>query len=560
MLLSLILTPAFADPADDRFFPDEGGRMLSLQSLIDQGSALGRTGRLLLALRDRADLPALLAIPGVAQVTPLRGEVISLRLQPGTDDLDLARRLHADPRVAWVHPDLLLPIRLDSAPDDPMLSGEWHIEHIDAPLAWDFASGAGQIIAVVDSGVQTDHPDLRVLPGVDLLDDDTDPTPSDGNGHGTCVAGVAAGMGDNAYGTAGLAWGAEVYPVRLIGGATSNQDVYDAITGSVDAGASVINNSWGYGSGCPVIAMNRTFTSMFEYAEAQGRGGLGSVVTFAAGNENCDIVDNEFLATPTLIVVAAVERDDERAGYSSYGDSVDIAAPTGLLAADMIPGGYGSYEEDDAFADGFGGTSAATPVVSGVVALMISANPRLTAAQIREVICQTATRIDLPLAGYDADGHSPWYGCGLIDAGAAVASVANAPPGVPIPTLPAGAAYEGRILLAWEAAADADGDILGYDVAWEVDGAETVERVAGLSADLSAAGIGIGDIMTWRVRAVDTWGAGEWSEERQFSYEEAPVEVTVEVEKVEPTACAYGGAGAGWGLAGIIFARLRRRA
>ncbi|HNC96989.1 MAG TPA: S8 family serine peptidase, partial [Myxococcota bacterium] len=372
MLLLILNTLA----ADDSFYPNEGDRRLSLSALQAEGSILGRSGRLLLSLRDPAEVGYLSQIKEVAHIQPLRGDVYSLSLRPGTDDLALARKLHADPHIAWVHPDLILPLRLLSVPNDPFVADEWHVEHIDLPLAWDYASGEGQIIAVVDSGVQVGHPDLRLLPGVDLLDDDTDPTPDDGNGHGTSVSGVAASIGNNSLGTAGVAWAAEVYPVRMIGGATTNQDVYDAITGSVDAGAGVVNNSWGFGRGCVSIPLTRTFEAMFDYAELRGRGGLGTVVTFAAGNDGCDIVENEFLSDSTALVVAAVERDDHRAGYSSFGEAVDIAAPTGLLTTDLSPNGYGSYQGEDAFADGFGGTSAATPVVSGVVALMLQANPR----------------------------------------------------------------------------------------------------------------------------------------------------------------------------------------
>ncbi len=556
MLLLLSIT---ALAADDSFYPDEGDRQLSISALQAEGSILGRSGRLLLALRDPSDLSYLSKISGVSQVRRLRGEVISLSLHPGTDDLALARKLHADPHIAWVHPDLILPLRLHTVPNDPFVADEWHVEHIDLPLAWDYASGAGQIIAVVDSGVQVGHPDLRLLPGVDLLGDDTDPTPDDGNGHGTSVAGVAASIGNNSLGTAGVAWDAEVYPVRMIGGATTNQDVYDAITGSVDAGAAVVNNSWGFGSGCVSIPLTRTFEAMFDYAEVRGRGGLGTVVTFAAGNDGCDIVDNEFLSDSTAFVVAAVERDDQRAGYSSFGEAVDIAAPTGLLTTDLIPNGYGSYRDEDAFADGFGGTSAATPVVSGVVALMIEANPRLTAAQVREVLCQTATRIDLPLAAYNADGHSIYYGCGMVDAGAAVATVASQPPGLPVLTHPLEEAYEGRILLGWEPAPDADDDILGYELGWSLAGGEEIQVQLGkvLSYDLSGAGIPLGSELHWRLRAYDTWGPGEWTEEAVFSYVPIPME-TSELPGEDPGTCQHGG-GVGVWAAGAALPLLRRR-
>ena len=129
--------------ANDSFYPDEGDRRLSISALKAEGSILGRSGRLLLALRDPSNLSYLSKISGVASVQPLRGTVISLSLQADIDDLALARKLHADPLIAWVHPDLILPIRLHTMPNDPFVADEWHVEHIDLPLAWDYASGAG---------------------------------------------------------------------------------------------------------------------------------------------------------------------------------------------------------------------------------------------------------------------------------------------------------------------------------------------------------------------------------------------------------------------------------
>ncbi|HNC99055.1 MAG TPA: S8 family serine peptidase, partial [Myxococcota bacterium] len=223
--------------------------------------------------------------------------------------------------------------------------------------------------------------------------------------------------------------------------------------------------------------------------------------------------------------------------------------------------GYGSYQGEDAFADGFGGTSAATPVVSGVVALMLQANPRLTAAQVREVLCQTATRIDLPTAAYNADGHSIYYGCGMVDAGAAVATVANQPPGLPVLSHPLEEAYEGRILLGWEPAPDADDDILGYELAWSLAGGEETQVQLGkvLSYDLSAAGIPVGSEVHWRLRAYDTWGPGEWTEEAVFSYIPTPTETT-RVPGEQPGSCGHSpGGGLGAALAGLALLRRRMR-
>lgn len=573
--------PARSAGVDDTFWPDASGRVESYGELVRQGLVVGRTGRVLVH-GDSAS--ALAALPDVADVVRLPGGLLRVTPAAGVDDLALARALRAVPGVAWAHPDLLLSPRIAALPDsplpdDPLLADEWHLENtgqggrtagvdINAALAWEYASGAGQQIAVIDSGVQVGHPDLSLIPGHDYVDGDDDPSPDPADAwegpHGTCVSGVAAAIGDNGYGVAGVAWDADVYGIRLIGGATSLEDLYDAFVEAVDAGSGVLSNSWGWSDTCASISNYGTFDDMFDYAEEQGRGGLGSVVVFAAGNGGCDIAADQMLAHRKLIVVAAVESNDVRASYSNFGDSVDIAAPTTLLTTDMVGGGYGSYGGDDAMVDGFNGTSASTPVVSGVVALMMEANPRISATQIRNALCATATRIDVANAGYDSEGWSPYYGCGRIDAGAAVAAVANVAPQAPSPTLTGGDVYEGRALLAWTAAEDADHDVLGYDVAYWVDGEDEESApttwVTGTSLELGDL-LAAGTTVSWKVRAEDPWGAGDWSETTTFTVLATPEEPIAEAPtEEEPGGCSTGSGSAGpwWLAAGLMLARRAR--
>lgn len=549
MLVFALLPAALAD---DTFHPGAGPDAVSYGDLLARGVVRGRTGRLLV----RGDAAEVAKVSGVAQVTTLRGGLLRVSVAPGADDLAVARALHGRPGVDFAVPDLLLPLVPATLPDDPWLGEEWHLENtgqggrvedvdVDATLAWTFATGAGQRIAVLDSGVQVDHPDLLVVPGHDYLGDDDDPTPdtSDAGPHGTGCAGIAAATGDNGYGVAGVAWEAEVYAIRLIGGESSSQDLYDAFVEAVDAGAGVLSNSWGFGTSCETIPNYAVFGEMFDYAEHEGRDGLGAVVAFAAGNGGCDIAGDGMLANRELVVVAAVEGTDQRASYSSYGDAVDIAAPTALLTTDITPGGYGSYADDDAFMDGFSGTSGATPVVAGVVALMLEANPRITAAEVREVLCATAVRIDEELAAYDAEGRSPYYGCGRIDAGAAVATVANGAPAAPVPRLVAETVPAERVILAWDPAADPDGDVLGYDVSWTVDGDAHAETTTATRLDLSGRQAE-GAVVTWTVTAVDPWGPGATS---------APVTFTVEEAEEEETGGCAVAPGAG-GMAGVLLA------
>lgn len=516
--------------------------------------------------------------PEIGSAVLLRGDVWSIVPRPGVDDLELSRTLHDTPGIRWAHPDLLVPIEATTAPDDPYWGEQWHLENtgqggrtagvdINAGTAWEYASGAGQIIGILDSGVQLDHPDLSVVGGIDVVDDDDDPTPDTSTSapHGTSVAGVAAARGNNGYGVAGVAWGADVYAVRLIGGDSSLEDLYLAFVTTVDAGAAVLSNSWGWANGCAGIPDYSVFGEMFNYADEYGRDGLGSVVVFAAGNDACDIQDDGMLKHKKLVVVAAVEWNDIRAWYSNYGEWVDIAAPTTLLTTDIVGGGYGSYAGDDALVDGFGGTSAAAPVVSGVIALMMEANPRITGDEVREALCLSATRNDVANAGYDDEGWSPYYGCGRIDAGAAVAAVANGAPEAPVPTLTTAEAWEGRAVLSWESASDPDGDVYVYEVQWwkEGDSEAEVEEIetASLTMDLSAH-VSAGDAVHWQVRARDPWGAGPWSVESSFvvlAVPEAPSPIVHSaVKEVAETACNQSGSPMAV-VAMVLAAALARR-
>lgn len=550
--------------ADDSFYPSAAGAPVRYADLLAAGAVTGRTGRLLV----RGDPWTVEHNPGVDKVEELPGGL--LRVTPRGDDLALARSLHGAPGIRYAVPDVILPLEV-RLPDDPLLANQWHLENdgsggraedvdIDAELAWYYATGAGQTIAVIDSGVQLDHPDLSVIGGHDYIDADDDANPGEDSSapHGTCAAGIAAATGNNGIGVTGVAYDADIYAIRLIGGDTSLEDLYNSFVEAVDAGSTVLSNSWGYGSSCESVPDYDVFDDMFDYAEDVGRGGLGAAVVFAAGNSACDIAGDAMLRRRSLVVVAALESNDSRAWYSSYGDAVDIAAPTSLLTTDMTPGGYGNYGGDDAYADGFGGTSAATPVVSGVFALMFEANPRLTALEARNIVCDTAVRVDFGLADYDSDGRNPYYGCGRIDAGAAVAAVANTAPLAPVPRYVADTAELPRVVLSWIPAEDADGDVMFHRVRWSLGGEEVTAEVDGDHLDLSA-DVVEGDVVTWTVAAVDPWGEGPESEPLSLTIVALEQPVAPVVTEEEPTTCGGGSPwvlGAGLALLGVA----RRRA
>jgi len=567
----LLLLPA-ALAGEARFHPGPGPEW----AVIDADSRVGgmrvrRTG----ALVARVEGPATLAgDPDVAEVEVLGGDGHVVRIVPrhGVDEVDLSVRLHGRPGVAWAHPDLALPTVPHDLPDDPFVGDQWHLENtgqegwipgvdVNAEAAWAVTAGDGAIVAIIDTGVELTHPDLRVIGGWDYVDGDTDSSPSpdyDGGPHGTAAAGLAAAVGGNARGVAGVAYDAEVYAIRYIDdGYMSLSTIYDAFAEATDAGAWVLSNSWGFENHTQCNPFHyAVIDSAAEYAETNGRGGLGTAVVFSAGNENCDISDNGLLSPPSVIGVAASNGNDEREWYSCWGDHVDVTGPSGgVLTTDLTgEAGYGSWEGDDACYGYFSGTSASAPIVSGAIALMFAANPRLTAAQAREVLCETAVRLDTDHGEYDESGWSPYYGCGRVDAGAAVLAVANEAPGAPVPLVPGEEAWEDRVILAWEPAVDPDGDWVVHTVSWWLDPAKVVEVEAdGASLDLTGE-VAAGDTVSWQVSAADGWGRGPASDVRSF--------LVVEVaRRAEPDpSCAAAGPRRGlWPILLALAALARRR-
>ncbi len=523
------------------FHPGRGPGILTIHpdSTVN-GIPVRRTGALLLG-KGQPDVVS--AFPGVRRVEELRGKagVLLVHPEPGVDELALSRSLRNLPGVEWAHPDLAFKLLPSDLPDDPYLVDQWHLENtgqsgwtpgvdIDASAAWSISNGQGSMVAIIDSGVDLAHPDLWVVSGWDYVSWDSDSNPDledDAGPHGTATAGLAAAIGDNGTGVAGVAWGAQIYAIRLIGDWTSLSDMYDAFVEAVDAGASVLSNSWGFYDDCTDFPTWGSLQDALDYAEEEGRGGLGAAVVASAGNGGCDVSGDGFQLHPSVISVAATDGDDQRESYSSYGDVIDIAAPSGGLLTTDVQGsdGYGSWNSDPDYYGGFSGTSASAPIVSGVLALMFAANPLLSAQQAREVLCDTAVRVDPANAGYDDLGWSPYYGCGRVDAAAAVMAVANELPETPEPVGPLQQAWEDLVLLRWEPADDPDGDWLEYEVTWWTGSSQEPNSVwlGDLFLDITGQ-VAAGQTVTWQVAASDPWGKSEASEPRSFSVLAIPQE------------------------------------
>ena len=305
---------------------------------------------------------------------------------------------------------LLLAPALAFAANDPRRGEQWNLDLIESDAAHATSTGAGAVIAVVDTGVAAGHPDLagQILPGHDFVQDDG--TPQDGNGHGSHVSGIALAATGNGVGISSVAPGAKLLPVRVLDdqGSGSSEDVAAGIDWARTHGADVINLS--LGSEVPIIGA----TGGDEIDAAIRRAlGAGIIVVAAAGNNGVPVCEQP-AADAGLLCVGAVDKREQRSFFSSFGQGLGVVAPGGssvpVTGEDILstvpPDGY---EE-------IAGTSQAAPHVSGVAALLVSKGVRGQAAVKR--ILDTAT--DLGPAGDDVQ-----YGHGLVNARAAVAGLGS---------------------------------------------------------------------------------------------------------------------------------------
>lgn len=249
----------------------------------------------------------------------------------------------------------------ETNPNDVHWPSQWGLRSAGFARAWDVARGSSEtVVAVVDTGVDRAHPDLRgaLLAGYDFVADDADP--SDQHGHGTAVAGVLAARANNLTGIAGACWHCRVLPVRVLDGAgRGNSSVVAAgIIWAVDHGATVINLSLG-GERASIAEEGAVdYAARHDVLVVASAGNSGSTRRFYPA------------AHQGVVAVAGTDADDRLYSWSNRGDWVDLAAP-GCNAALWRSGAYST----------FCGTSSAAPLVAGLAALVRSANPRATAAE-----------------------------------------------------------------------------------------------------------------------------------------------------------------------------------
>ncbi|GGY16373.1 S8 family peptidase [Streptomyces djakartensis] len=378
--------------------------------------------------------------------------LVELGTDPTREDVaDVVAQYQADPQVAYVVPDRLnKPAAV--TPNDTEYSKQWDLFEptagMNVPAAWDTTTGTGVTVAVIDTGYVT-HSDLaaNIVGGYDFISDTA--VSVDGNGrdsnpadpgdwynagecgagipasnsswHGTHVAGTIAAATGNGKGVAGVAHGAKISPVRVLGKCGGyDSDIIDAITwasGGTVSGvpantnvAKVINMSLGGSGAC----------STATQSAINGAVNRGTAVVVAAGNENQNVSGASPANCNNVISVAATNRAGSRASYSNYGTLVDIAAPGGETRTSTANGILSTLNSGTKTPSGenyayYQGTSMATPHVAGLAALMKSANSALTPAQIESAIKANARALPGTCSG--------GCGAGLADAAKTVQAV-----------------------------------------------------------------------------------------------------------------------------------------
>lgn len=397
------------------------------------------------------------------QIVEARGEreFIVQVTADSMNPIKTAAALQESPLIKTAEPDLATPGKIQGfiVPSDPRLIDQWHLRNTgkhhgtsvgflagaDARVieAWELGQTLGSpnvVVAVIDDGFDLSHPDLtgdwKIVAPKDFTRNSASPIPDllNEDWHGTACAGVAIGNADGT-GIAGAAPRCRLMPIRW-GRDLADREIENWFAYAREQGAWVVSCSWS--AEARFFPLSTRAGRAIQRCAQEGRDGLGTVICFAAGNENRDINDpasnsvNGFAIHPDVIAVAASNSRDKKSNYSNFGEAISVCAPSsgaggwGVTTSDVM----GQYTRGNqtfeagysmgAYTDDFGGTSSACPLVAGICALVLSAKPELKAQEVKEIIEGSARRIDADGGSYDERGHSVYFGYGCVDAAAAL--------------------------------------------------------------------------------------------------------------------------------------------
>ncbi|TAF09616.1 MAG: peptidase S8 [Nostocales cyanobacterium] len=439
---------------------------------------------------DSAKINTIASTFGLIETQPVLGLpntfVFVISKQATENPIKITNQLQGLPEVLAAEPNIFIQQEPHYQPSDSLYPQQWYLNHnsgnqlglgshIYVEQAWDITRGVRSVVvAVVDDSFDLHHPDFqgtgKVVAPRDLKENDFLPLPGEKEtSHGTACAGIAIAE-ENGQGIVGVAPGCALMPIRTTG-FLDDESIEDIFNWAIVHGASVISCSWG--ASAVYFPLSLRQKAAITRAATQGRNGKGCIIVFAAGNANrpIDGTINEqnwpknilqgqtawlsgFAIHPDVIAVSASTSLNKKAAYSNWGENISVCAPSnnappgmwfqetgfvytqptittslsglGMFTTDQL--GAAGYNPGN-FTNNFGGTSSATPVVAGVAALILSANPDLTAQQVNRILQETTDKIvdpeadpQLGLSGgtYDSNGHCIWFGYGKVNAAKAV--------------------------------------------------------------------------------------------------------------------------------------------
>lgn len=347
-----------------------------------------------------------------------------------------ARSLRSAADVVWLEAQTRRPKRWPRDIPDPLWPLMWSIH--DHPFSVDAnkvgnLTGRGVTIAVVDDGLQHTHPEIRAnydgAHSYDYNDIDADPSPSSPrDGHGTAAAGVASAVANNGHCGRGVASGAQLVGLRLIAEGVTDATEAEALTHEGLSHIDVYSNSWGpedtgqtwEGPGYITLSALEAYTSA-----SRGRLGKGTIFAWASGNgaqkgDSCAY--DGYASNPFVFAIGALDHRGVIANYSEGCSSLVAVAPSsgsgrGITTADLV--GEAGYTDSEC-SIGFGGTSAATPLAAGLIALLLEAQPLLTWRDLLYVVARGSLQVDPDYGDWNVNAagytHSHRYGFGLLHA------------------------------------------------------------------------------------------------------------------------------------------------
>jgi len=416
------------------------------------------TNRLLVETDGTLPLSVLQKMDGVSNVEAVPGGNFYMisALHPG-GVLALMDQVVTVKGVTSVTPELShRQQKRSTIPNDTLFGKQWHLRNtvqnkgavtgIDANVidVWDKFKGTGIRLALVDDGLQYTHPDLApnylALYSHDFNRNSSDPMPNlSVDDHGSSCAGVAGARGGNGLGVSGVAPLVSLVGLRLIGDNTVDQQEADCFNYQL-SNIEIKSNSWGPPDGDGYYAPGPLATAALKNAAETGRGGKGEIFCWAGGNGKLDGDNSNLDGYANSIYVIGVGACDDRgiqADYSESGANLIVSAPSsatgrpGIVTTDLTgTAGYNTGKttgelSDANYTNDFGGTSSACPVISGVCALMLQANPNLGWRDVQEILLRTAKRVSSADKNWKANSAGFWtnigYGGGLVDAKRAVA-------------------------------------------------------------------------------------------------------------------------------------------